>query len=191
MALAFARILSTLSIAVAGTIAADCQVVGQYRTAANQISLALSLSSQLTDSITTHESLAHALWNGTVIDRSLYQRQQDQIISLFDTGLRELRSPDQHALLMKASTTWRQVLVSRGLWAPLAAPDPRVTLALQQQFGSASDAVAVTVSLLSKTAIEDGQHALATADTMQNSYWDCSRPCSPWWWGSRSIWAAE
>ncbi len=160
--------LATLSIAVAGTIAADYQVVGQYKSAANQIELALSLSSKLTDSITGHESLAHALWNGTPIDRSLYQRQQDHIISLFDTGLRELRDPDQHALLVKALTTWRQVLVSRGLWAPSAAPDPHVTLALQQQFGSASDAVTVTVSQLSTTAIEGGQRALATADTMQN-----------------------
>src|SRR5438445_8487230 len=38
--------------------------------------LALSLSSQLTDSITGHESLAHSLWNGTAIDRSLYQRDR-------------------------------------------------------------------------------------------------------------------
>lgn len=165
---AFALMLATLATAVAGTIAADHLVVGRYRTAANQIEAALLLSSKLTDSITTHESLAHSLWNGTAIDRSLYQRQQDEIISLFATGMRELRGPDQQALLAQASATWRQVLVSRGLWAPSAAPDPHVTLALQQQFGSASDAVTVTVSLLSKTAIEDGQQALATADTMQN-----------------------
>jgi len=166
--LAFALMLATLSIAVTGTIAADYQVVGQYKTAADQMELALSLSSQLTDSITGHESQAHALWNGTAIDRSLYQTQQDHIVSLFDTGLRDLRDSDQHALLVNALTTWRQVLVSRGLWAPSAVPDPRVTLTLQQQFGSASDRVTVLVSQLSATAIEDGRRALATADKWQH-----------------------
>ncbi len=166
--LAFALMLATLSTAVAGTIAADYQVVGQYKTAANQMELALSLSSQLTDSITGHEALAHKLWNGAAVDRSVYQSQQDHIVSLFDTGLRDLRDSEQHTLLVNALTTWRHVLVSRGLWAPSAVPDPHVTLALQQQFGSASDEVTVLVSQLSTTAIEDGQRALTTADTLQH-----------------------
>jgi len=160
--------LATLSIAVAGTMVAYYQVVSHYKTAANQMELALSLSAQLTDATSGHEELAHALWNGTPIDRALYQRQQNQITALFDTGIRELREPDQHTLLVTASTTWRQVLTSRGLWAPSAAPDPHVTLALQQQFGSASDAVGETLSHLSAVAIQDGRHDLATADMLQN-----------------------
>jgi diguanylate cyclase (GGDEF)-like protein len=166
--LAFALMLAALSIAVAGTMVADYQVVGHYKTAANQMELALSLSAQLTDATTGHEALAHALWNGTPIDRALYQRQQDQINSLFDVGIRELDDPQQHALLVKASTTWRHVLTSRGLWAPTAAPDPHVTLVLQQEFGSASDAVGVTVSQLSSTAIDDGRRDLQTADMLHH-----------------------
>jgi diguanylate cyclase (GGDEF)-like protein len=160
--------LSVLSVAVAGTMVADYQVVGHYKTAASQIELALSLSSQLTDAITAHESLAHALWNGSPVDHVLYQRQQDQISALFGTGIRELRNPDQHALLVKASTAWRQVLVGRGLWAPSATPDPHVTDTLQQQFASDSDAVGVVMSQLSAAAIEDGRSDLATADMLQN-----------------------
>jgi GAF domain-containing protein len=143
--------LSALTIAVAGTMVADYQVVDHYKTAAGQMGLALS----------------HTLWDGGRIDLVLYQRQQNQINALFDTGIRELRNPDQHALLAKASPTWRQVLVSRGLWAPSATPDPHVTDAMQQ-FATASDAVGVLMSQLSAAAIEDGRSDLATADTLQN-----------------------
>ncbi|HEX9336573.1 MAG TPA: GGDEF domain-containing protein, partial [Pseudonocardiaceae bacterium] len=160
--------LSALSIAVAGTMVADYQVVGHYKTAAGQMELALSLSSQLTDAITTHEALAHALWDGGPIDQVLYQRQQNQINALFDRGIRELSNADQHALLVGASATWRQVLVSRGLWAPLATIDPHVTDAMQQQFATASDAVSVVMGRLSSAAIEDGRSDLATADTLHN-----------------------
>jgi diguanylate cyclase len=166
--LAFALMLSALSIAVAGTMVADYQVVGHYRTAASQMELALSLSAQLTDAITAHEALAHGVWNGDRVDHVLYQRQQNQINALFDTGIRELRNPDQHALLVKASTTWRQVLVSRGLWAPLGDSIPQVTDIMQQQFASASDAVGGVMGRLSSAAIEDGRSDLATADTLQN-----------------------
>ena len=159
--------LSVLGIAVAGTIVADYQVVGHYKSAAGQVELALSLSSQLTDAITAHEALAHTLWNGGPVDHVLYARQQNQISAQFDTGIREIRNPDQHALLAKASTAWRQVLVSRGLWAP-ATPDPHVTDVMQQQFASDSDAVGVVMSQLSAAAIEDGRSDLATADTLQN-----------------------
>jgi diguanylate cyclase (GGDEF)-like protein len=160
--------LSALTIAVAGTLVANYQVVDHYKTAASQMELALALSAQLTDAITAHEALAHALWNGDRIDQVLYQRQQNQINALFDTGIRELRNPDQHALLVKASTTWRQVLVDRGLWAPLAASTPQVTDAMQQQFASASDAVGGVMGQLSAAAIEDGRSDLATAETLQN-----------------------
>jgi methyl-accepting chemotaxis protein len=160
--------LSALSIAVAGMMIADYQVVGYYKTAAGQMELALSLSSQLTDAITTHEALAHAAWDGARIDQVLYQRQQNQINGLFDTGIRELRNTDQHALLVKASATWRQVLLSRGLWAPLGTLDPQVTDAMQQQFASASDAVGVVMGQLSSAAIVDGRSDLATADKLQN-----------------------
>jgi diguanylate cyclase (GGDEF)-like protein len=166
--IAFGLILAALSLAVAGTMVADYQVVDHYKTAASQQQRTLALSSQLTDALTAHEAQAHALWNGAPVDRVLYQRQQDQINSLFEKGIRELRDPDQQALLVKASVTWRQVLTSRGLWAPSAAPDPHVTLSMQQQFGSASDQVTVTVSLLATTAIDDGRRDLATADTLQN-----------------------
>jgi diguanylate cyclase (GGDEF)-like protein len=147
---------------------ADYQVVGRYQTAANQMETVQALSSRLTDTLAGHEALAHALWNGAPIDRISYQRQQNQIVSLFDTGIRELRDPDQRMLLATASATWRRVLVSRDLWAPSAAPDPGVTLTLQQQFAQASDEVSVTVSRLSTSGIEDGRRDLATADTLQN-----------------------
>jgi diguanylate cyclase (GGDEF)-like protein len=160
--------LSALGIAVAGTLIADYQVVGYYKTAAGQMELALSLSSQLTDAITTHEALAHARWDGTRIDQVRYQQQQNQINALFDTGIRELRNPGQHALLVKASATWRQVLVSRGLWAPLGTLDQHVTDVMQQQFASASDAVGVVMGQLSASAIEDGRSDLAAADKLQN-----------------------
>jgi len=182
--------LSALSLAVAGMMVADYQVVGHYKTAASQMELALSLSSQLIDAITAHEALAHAQWDGGPIDQVRYQRQQNQINALFDTGIRELRNADQHALLVRASATWRQVLVSRGLWAPLTAPNPRVTDAMQQQFATASDAVGVMMGRLSAAAIEDGRSDLATADTLQNVVLGCSGRCSPWWWGSRSTWHA-
>ncbi|HEX5402070.1 MAG TPA: diguanylate cyclase [Pseudonocardiaceae bacterium] len=160
--------LATLGVAVAGSLVADYQVVGRYKTAADQMETVQALSSRLTGTLAGHEALAHALWNGAPIDRSSYQRQQNQIISLFDTGIRELRDPDQRALLVEAAATWRQVLISRGLWAPSAAPDPGVTLTLQQQFAQASDKVSVTVSQLSTSGIEDGRRDLATADTLQN-----------------------
>jgi diguanylate cyclase (GGDEF)-like protein len=160
--------LSALSIAVAGMMVADYQVVGHYKTAAGQMELALSLSAQLTDAITTHEALAHAVWDDNPIDQVLYQRQQNQINALFDTGIRELRNADQHALLVEASATWRQVLVSRGLWAPLTNLHPHVTDTMQQQFASASDAVGALMGRLSTAAIQDGHSDLATADTLQN-----------------------
>ena len=160
--------LATLGIAVAGSLVADYQVVGRYKRAADRMETVQELSSRLTDTLAGHEALAHALWNGAAIDRVSYQRQQNQIISLFATGIRELRDPDQRSLLAKAATTWRQVLVSRGLWAPSAAPDPGVTLTLQQQFAQAADEVSVTVSQLSTSGIEDGRRDLATADTLQN-----------------------
>jgi diguanylate cyclase (GGDEF)-like protein len=166
--LAFALMLSALSIAVAGMMVADYQVVGHYKTAASQMELALSLSAQLTDAITTHEALAHKLWDGERIDQVLYQRQQNQISALFDRGIRELRNADQHALLVNASATWRQVLASRGLLAPLATSDPHVTGAMQKQFASASDTVDVVMGRLSTAAIDDGRSDLATADTLQN-----------------------
>jgi diguanylate cyclase (GGDEF)-like protein len=160
--------LATLGIAVAGSLVADYQVVGRYKTAADQMETVQALSSRLTDTLAGHEALAHALWNGAPIDRSSYQRQQNQIVSLFDTGIHELRDPEQRALLAQAATTWRRVLVSRGLWAPSAAPDPRVTLTLQQQFAQASDEVSDTVSQLTTSGIEEGRRDLATADTLQN-----------------------
>jgi diguanylate cyclase (GGDEF)-like protein len=166
--LAFALMLAVLGLAIAGTTVAYFQVVGHYKTAASQMERALSLSSQLSDAITAHEAVAHALWNGVAVDRAAYQWQQNKIIALFDEGMRELRDPDQHALLVKASTIWRQVLTSRGLWAPWEAPNPHVTLAMQQEFGRASDEVTVTTSQLSATAIAHGSQDLATADALQN-----------------------
>lgn len=166
--MAFILMLTVLSIAVAGTIVAYLQVVSHYKNAASQLERTLSLSSTLTDAITAHEQDAHLLWNGVNVDRAVYLRQQEQISRLFDAGLAAQHSPKQHQLLLHASQIWRDVLTSRGLWGPTAAPGHKVTLAMQQQFGGDSDEVAITLSQLSQTAIADGSEDLATADSLRS-----------------------
>jgi diguanylate cyclase (GGDEF)-like protein len=166
--LAVAAMLTVLSVALVGSVVAYLQVVGHYESATNQLQRGLSLSSQLTDAIPEHEGFAHKLWGGDTVDETVYLRQQQQISHLFDEGLRDLHSPEEHRLLSEAASTWREVLTSRGLWAPSAHARPGVTQAIQLEFAEASDEVAGMLSRLSKIAISHGAHDLAIAHNLQN-----------------------
>ena len=159
--------LVAMALATTGTAVAFAEVVGHYRTAASQLQRALSLSAKLTNALTTHESLAHTLWNGNEIDRGAYLRQEGQIRDLFAAGLQDLHGAGQHALLQQASTRWQEILVDRGLFGPSAKPLPGVTLSMQQQFGQDSDEVAGLVAQLASKAIADGSHDLDVADSLR------------------------
>lgn len=164
---AFILLLAALGLATTGTAVAFAQVVGHYRAAASQLEHTLALSAELTDAITDHESLAHTLWNGEPVDRAAYVDQERQITILFSDGLRDLPGRHQQDLLRQASQIWREVLVSRGLFGPSANPLGGVTLAMQQQFGHDSDEVAGILATLSRTAIADGSHDIAMADSLE------------------------
>jgi diguanylate cyclase (GGDEF)-like protein len=164
---AVAAMLAVLGVALIGSVVAYLQVVGHYETATGQLQRALSLSSQLTDAIPAHEGLAHKLWGGAPVDAGLYLRQQQDISQLFTEGLRDLHNPDQHRLLSHAAQTWREVLTSRGLWAPSAHAVPGITIAVQMAFAQASDEVAGMLSELSKIAISDGAADLVIARRLQ------------------------
>jgi len=138
---ALAVMIGVLILALSGVFISYLQVVGHYRTAAVGLDQAIALSSELTDAITAHEAVAHTLWNGDPVDRRLYLSQQADITALLQNGAAKLDSKDEQLLLAHAAETWRDVLVTRGLWGPSAAPRPGVTLAMQQQFGSDSDEV--------------------------------------------------
>lgn len=163
---AFILLLAALCLATGGTAAAFVQVAGHYRAAAGQLEHTLALSAKLTDAITAHESLAHTLWNGEPVDRAAYLVQERDILALFGTGLRSLPGGKQHDLLERASSTWHEVLVSRGLFGPSAKPLAGVTLTMQQQFGQDSDGVAGVLADLSRQAITDGAHELTVADSL-------------------------
>jgi diguanylate cyclase (GGDEF)-like protein len=159
--------LLAMALATAGTAVAFAEVVGHYRTAASQLQRALSLSAELTNALTAHESLSHTLWNGDEIDRGAYLSQEGEIRALFAAGLQELHGTGQHELLQQASSRWQDILVERGLFGPSAKPLPGVTLSMQQQFGQESDDVAGLMARLSSMAIADGSHDLKVADSLR------------------------
>lgn len=165
--IAFVVLLSVISLAISGTVIAFLQVGAHYRDAAIRLNQAIALTNKLTGEITDHESQAHSLWNGSAVDQAGYLRQQRQIVTLFDQALVELTGRGEHTLVAHASRTWRSVLISRGLWGPSAAPRPGVTLEMQQQFGSDSDEIIVTLSRLTSVAISDGSRDLRLADAFQ------------------------
>src|SRR6185437_14962949 len=99
--------MAVLIAALSGVFFSYLQVVDHDQTAADQLNESINLSSQLTDRITTHESLAHSLWNGDAVDRQLYLTQQDSISSLLAEGATALQSPERLRLLDQVTRTWR------------------------------------------------------------------------------------
>ena len=166
--MALGVMIVALSLALTGTSLAYLRVISYYGTAARHLDSVVSLSSEVQKSVADHEGLAHLLWNGSPVDRSLYLRQQVRIERQFALGKAELTHSNEAGLLARASGLWRGVLQSRGLWAPGAQAKPGVTLANQQLFGAASDRVTVTLSELSTVGIADSTREIAHADVLQS-----------------------
>jgi diguanylate cyclase (GGDEF)-like protein len=166
---AFLVMGAALLLALAGVTATYIAVANGYRSTAHNLNAAISQTSRLDAAVNQHEIQSHKLWQGTKIDRTAYLRGERQISAQFAAGLRGLRGPGEHALMLEAVKVWRSVLTTRGLWGPSAGPRRGgVTAAMQAAYGSAQDQVYFLFGRLSETAIRDGGSDLASADSFQH-----------------------
>jgi diguanylate cyclase (GGDEF)-like protein len=158
---------SVLLLAVAGAAATYVGMADRYRSTAGNLAVAISQSSALNDAVSAHEGLSHELWQGTPIDMALYHRQEHQIVRLFKVALRELPGRGEHAILVQAEKIWHSELASRDLFGPDAHHHlgGAVTAEMQATYGGVANQVYDLFAQLSETAIHDGDHNLAAADS--------------------------
>ena len=165
---AFTVMLVLLLVAAAGTFVGVRQIVGQFKSTAQQLESDSTVILALRTDLIANALTAHRLLAGLPGTPQNLLRQEDQISRAFQVGLQTFGAhagTDQ--MLARADKSWQAALRNAGLWKTQLATYTGTHDERQVQFETDSDSALAILAGLEKPSLDDMRSGLADGANLE------------------------
>jgi diguanylate cyclase (GGDEF)-like protein len=158
---AFTIMLVLLLVATIATFAGVRLLVGQFSGTARRLDRESTILATLRTSLTDHETTAHNLLGGAVVDRQAFLHQQDDISRAFGQAMRIFPvGKNTTEVLGQAEESWQAAMTTAGLWGDQVTAFQGTHDDVQLAFGVASAKARALLDGLEEPALEAMRRSL-------------------------------